>query len=186
MFDWLKTRSARTVPPAPVRPAAPIAPTPAPAADLPLQPAPRETRGISYNPDLIRQYHEDHRQLLGLFARAKQAAEAGHWPEVETTLTTFRTALTDHLLSESIRLYTYLKQQIAGDPDSMDMMKSFSSEMNSIGRVVMSFLDGQKDLGRSPAKQGAFLPVWTEIGRTLGDRIAREEKTLYPMYQDSH
>lgn len=185
MFDWLKGKSTRAAPPpAPVRPTVPM--PPAPAVDLPLEPAPRETKGISYNPDLIRQYHEDHRQLLGLFARAKQAAEAGHWSEVEATLNTFRTALTDHLLSESIRLYTYLKQQIAGDQDSMDMMKSFSSEMNSIGRVVMSFLDGQKDLGRSPAKQGAFLPVWTEIGRTLGDRIAREEKTLYPMYQDSH
>ena len=52
--------------------------------------------------------------------------------------------------------------------------------------VVLGFLDGQHDLARSPAKQGAFLPVWMDIGRTLGDRIAREEKTLYPMYQDSH
>ncbi len=185
MFDWLKGKSARVAPPAvPVRPAAPIHQPP--LVDLPLEPAPRETKGISYNPDLIRQYHEDHRQLLGLFGRAKQAAEAGQWVEVEAALGTFRTALTDHLLSESIRLYTYLKQQVAGDQDSMDLMKSFSSEMNAIGRLVMSFLDGQKDLSRSPAKQGAFLPVWTDIGRTLGDRIAREEKTLYPMYQDSH
>lgn len=186
MFDWLKGKSSRPAPPPPAAARPPVAPAPAAAVDLPLEPAPRETKGISYNPDLIRQYHEDHRQLLGLFGRAKQAAEAGQWSEVEATLNAFRTALTDHLLSESIRLYTYLKQQIAGDQESMDMMKSFSSEMNGIGRVVMSFLDGQKDLSRSPAKQGAFLPVWSEIGRTLGDRIAREEKTLYPMYQDSH
>lgn len=185
MFDWLKGKTAHGVPPT-AAVGTPASKGQAPRADLPLEPAPREAKGISYNPHLIRQYHEDHRQLLGLFGHAKQAAEAGQWPEVEAALSTFRSALTDHLLSESVRLYTYLKQQVAGDPDSMDMMKSFSSEMNGIGREVMSFLDGQKDLSRSPAKQGAFLPVWAEIGRTLGDRIAREEKTLYPMYQDSH
>jgi len=185
MFNWLKGKSAHTAPPASAAsPPAPVAHKP--PADLPLEPAPRETKGISYNPQLISQYHADHQELLGLFGRAQQAAEAAQWPEVEAALATFRTALTDHLLSESIRLYTYLKQQVAGDQDSMDLMKGFSSEMNRIGREVMSFLDGQKDLSRSPAKQGAFLPVWADIGRTLGDRIAREEKTLYPMYQDSH
>ena len=55
--------------------------------------------------------------------------------------------------------------------------------MNAIGRVVMSFLDGQADLSRSPAKQGAFLPEWTDIGRMLGDRIAREERTPDPLVQ---
>lgn len=64
-------------------------------------------------------------------------------------------------------------------------MKSFASEMSGIGRAVIGFLDDQKDLVRSSARQAAFLQAWTDIGRTLGDRITREEKTLYPMYCDS-
>ena len=183
MFSWFN----KTAPVArPLTPAKAPAISRAPQVDLPIGPASHQDKGISFNPHLISQYHADHRELLGLFGRAKLAAEAEQWSEVEAALAAFRTGLTDHLLSESIRLYVYLKQRAAADEDSMEMMRSFSSEMNGIGKVVMGFLDGQRDLARSPAKQGAFLPVWMDIGRTLGDRIAREEKTLYPMYQDSH
>lgn len=179
MFDWLKKK---------------MAPAPSPAAANPqrlahaepsLAAAPLAAKGIGFNPHLIAQYHDDHRQLLTLFGRTKQAAEAGQWQEVEPLLAEFRAALTDHLLSESIRLYVYLKQRVAGDLDSMNLMRGFSSEMNAIGKLVVNFLDGQHDLGRSSAKQGAFLPMWSDIGRTLGERIAREEKTLYPMYSDN-
>lgn len=184
MFDWLmgkRTRPAATG--AASTPARPQRRAP-PRDEGILQPAPRETGGISYNPDLIRQYHEDHRQLLELFGQAASAAESGQWAGVEAALNRFRSALNDHLLSESIRLYTYLKQQVADDPDAMALMKGFASEMNSIGRAVIAFLDEQKDLAHSAARQGAFVQAWADIGRTLGDRIAREEKTLYPMYRD--
>lgn len=184
MFDWLKGKTTRAATGAVA--AAPLLPQrPVPPPAHVLQPAPRETKGISYNPDLIRQYHEDHRQLLDLYAQATSAAEAGQWAGVDAALNRFRSALTDHLLSESIRLYTYLKQQVAGDADSMALMKGFASEMSAIGRVVTGFLDEQMDLVASPARQSAFLPAWADIGRTLSDRITREEKTLYPMYRDS-
>lgn len=184
MFDWLKGKTNRAANPGAATAAA-LAPRPLPPPERVLEPAPRETRGISYNPDLIRQYHDDHRHLLDLYTQATTAAEAGQWAGVDAALGRFRSALTDHLLSESIRLYTYLKQQVADDPDSMALMKGFASEMSAIGRAVTGFLDDQKDLARSPARQEAFLPAWADIGRTLVDRITREEKTLYPMYRDS-
>lgn len=184
MFDWLKGKMTRAVAAgAATTPTRPQRPMPPP--ERVLEPAPRETRGISYDPNLIRQYHDDHRQLLELFGQATAAARAGQWTGVDAALNRFRTALNDHLLSESIRLYTYLKQQVPDDPDAIALMKSFASEMSGIGRAVIGFLDDQKDLVRSSARQAAFLQAWTDIGRTLGDRITREEKTLYPMYCDS-
>ncbi len=154
--------------------------------DLPVEPGPLQGKGISFNPDLIKQYHADHRELFALFDRVTQAAEPGQWLDIDTAMGYFRTALADHLLSESVRLYVYLKQQLAGDEDSIEMVRRFSSEMKFIGRTWMGCMDGQLDLSRSPNKQAAFLPVWMDIGRVLGDRIAREEKTLYPMYLDSN
>ncbi|GMV45073.1 MAG: hypothetical protein AMXMBFR66_04710 [Pseudomonadota bacterium] len=183
MFDWLKGKRTRGASAGiTVTPALPQPPVPPPGRLA--EPAARQARGIGYNPDLIGQYHEDHRRLLALFGQATAAAQAGQWAGVDAALQRFRSALTDHLLSESIRLYTYLKQQVAGDPEAMALMKSFASEMGAIGRVVIGFLDEQKDLEHAPQRQAAFLQAWADIGRTLGDRIVREEKTLYPMYRD--
>jgi len=184
MFDWLKgkrTRGASAgITPTPALPQRPV-----PPPERPAEPAAREARGIGYDPDLIGQYHEDHRRLLGLFGQVTAAAQAGQWAGVDAALQRFRSALTDHLLSESIRLYTYLKQQVAGDADSMALLAEITSPPDPPGRVVTGFLDEQMDLVASPARQSAFLPAWADIGRTLSDRITREEKTLYPMYRDS-
>jgi predicted protein tyrosine phosphatase len=141
--------------------------------------------GIRFNPKLIKQFRAEHRQLLTLFKKAKRAAESAHWTEVEALLATFHTVLTEHLISESVRLYVYLKQRVADNPDELQLMRSFASEMSDIGKLVVDFLDSQRGLSRSPAKQSAFLTMWMDIGHTLSDRIAREENTLYPMYQNN-
>lgn len=183
MFNWFKKIASPAPPTAPVKASA-IGP--APRVDPAPPTAPRQNKGIGFDPNLIDQYQADHRHLLALFGRAKEAAETAQWSKVAAALGVFSAALTDHLLSERVRLYAYLKESVADDPDSVELMKHFSSEMHGIGKVVMSFLDDQRDLGHSPAKQGAFLAAWMDIGRTLGDRIAREEKTLYPMYRASN
>lgn len=169
--------------------AAPVTHTrPAPLA---AAPKPAATKGVQFDPLLIQHLKDDHRVLLGQYgdikaAAAKAIATQGDWKAVETGLIQLRRGLTDHLMTETIKLYVYLQLSLAGDREKSKVMRSFSSEMAGIGKVALDFIDKNRDIGLHPDKQEAFLDTWNEIGKVLGDRIAREEKTLYPMYDASH
>lgn len=141
------------------------------------------SKGIAFDPDLIQRLKSDHRALLSTYGAIKSAAQDGRWPEVETLLRQFRSALTDHLMLESIKLYVYLQRALASDRDSLGLMRRFSTEMVGIGKVVMDFVDDNQAVSADPARQERFAGVWHEIGKTLGDRVAREEETLYSMYE---
>lgn len=141
------------------------------------------SKGIAFDPDLIHRLKADHRALLSTYAAIHSAAQDGRWTEVEALLRRFRAALTDHLMLESIKLYVYLQLTLASDRDNLSLMRRFSTEMVGIGKVVMDFVDDNQTVSADPARQEGFVDEWREIGKTLGDRVAREEETLYPMYE---
>lgn len=139
--------------------------------------------GIAFDPELIERLKGDHRVLLSTYGAISTAAQAERWTEVESLLAQFRSGLTDHLMLESIKLYVYLQRTLASDPDNLRLMRRFSSEMVGIGKVVMDFVDDNQAISTDPGQQAQFLKSWRDIGKTLGDRVGREEKTLYPMYE---
>lgn len=165
----------------PVR-AAPIRPAPVTPLTRPVR-----TKGVQFDPLLIQHLKDDHRVLLGQYgdiktAAAKAIATQGDWKAVEAGLVKLRRGLTDHLMTETIKLYVYLQLSLARDREKSKVMRSFSSEMAGIGKVALDFIDKNRDVSLHPDKQEKFLDTWNEIGKVLGDRIGREEKTLYPMY----
>lgn len=140
--------------------------------------------GVRHDPMLIHRLKDDHRSLLKQYATIKTAATEGRWAEVHADLLRFRAELTDHLLTESVKLYVYLRLKLASDPAQLRLMRNFSSEMVGIGKVVVDFIEANEDVAINLDKQLQFMKGWTEIGKVLGDRVGREEKTLYPMYDD--
>lgn len=147
----------------------------------PLEEAPA---GVRHDPMLIHRLKDDHRSLLKQYATIKTAATEGRWAEVHGDLLRFRAELTDHLLTESVKLYVYLRLKLAADPAQLRLMRNFSSEMVGIGKVVVDFIEANEDVAINLDKQLQFMKGWAEIGKVLGDRVGREEKTLYPMYDD--
>lgn len=139
--------------------------------------------GPNYNPDLIAGYLADHRHILDLFSKVKDAAEQKQWETVSTRLMEFQGAFNEHRANESVRLYMYL---LGEDADDVEQMKQFSKEMHDIGKTVALFLHDQHDIAQSLVKQSTFPASWMGIGHVLGKRVSSEEKTLYPMYQESH
>lgn len=138
--------------------------------------------GIRRDDALIQKLKEDHRVLLAMYGDINSSAQAGKWRLVESGLLDFSTTLTDHLLTESIKLYTYLKQEHRTDEDAFASIQSFSSEMARIGKTVKAVLDNYKDISVSPEKQNTFTEDWQGLGHALGKRIQREETSLYPLY----
>lgn len=146
------------------------------------------TKGVHFDPVLIQHLRDDHRVILGRYGAIRGAAirafaTDGSWAAVENELIQFRKGLTDHLMTESIKLYVYLLQTLGGDQENVRRVRAFSSEMAGIGKTVLDFIDKNRDVGLNADKQAQFLDAWGEIGQVLGDRISREERTLYPMYR---
>nr|WP_295781836.1 hemerythrin domain-containing protein [Rhodoferax sp.] len=137
---------------------------------------------MTYHPDLISKLKNEHRVVLDIYGQIVTHAAAKDWGTVSLLLNQFRSGLTDHLLDEAVRLYVYL-QKTQEDDDSITLIRSFRSEMDGIGRTVIKVLDRFEDVAKSGALQELFENEWRGIGVVLGDRIAREEKTLYPLYR---
>lgn len=155
---------------------APVAPAPMPAtARIP------NYNGISFYADLIPKLQNDHRVVLSIYGELMKRANDGDWVGVNNSLQMFRAGLQDHLLDEAIRLYVYLNRNIE-DTESKYLARQFRVEMDKIGRVVLASLDRYKNIDLSPALQETFIEEWRGIGGVLGDRIRREEQTLYPLY----
>lgn len=138
--------------------------------------------GIKRDENMVKKLTEDHRVLLGLYGQVMREADTAQWNSVQLKLVEFQSALTDHLLLETVKVYTYLKQRYKSDEDISASIHDFSSEMNVIRKHVFVTLAGFNDVSINEAKQKAFRGAWQGIGTALGSRIQREEKSLYPLY----
>jgi len=141
---------------------------------------------IHYIPDLVNNLHGDHKVLLEVFGKIKTAFEAGKYNKVEENLKSFRHLLTDHLLTENVRLYIYLSHEFTQDEVTSDLIKEFKREMNQISKVVMAFLTKYETIGVDKGLAESFAKDLNAIGAALVERIQREENTLYPLYMPSY
>jgi regulator of sigma D len=137
---------------------------------------------LRFDPSLIDRLQSDHRELLNLFGAISKAGKEGNLKAAEEYLEQFRKAITDHLLKENVSLYVYLERLTREDPDSLEIMRGFRREMDGIGRAVVAFLGKYKSIGSQPELAPYFATDLADVGKVLGDRIRREESTLYPMY----
>lgn len=141
---------------------------------------------IHYIHDLVENLHGDQKVLLDVFGKIKTAFEAGKYHKVEEHLKTFRHLLTDHLLTENVRLYIYLSHEFAQDEVTSDLVKEFKREMNQIAKVVMAFLTKYETIGVDKGLAESFNKDLNAIGQALVERMQREEHTLYPLYMPSY
>lgn len=170
------------------RPASADAPHSSPAPDdTRAQPSPAQTgtapgTGIRYSPSLIDELKRDHKQLLATYTAIKAAFDQGDYVRVSAKLAEFRIGLQGHLLTENVRFYIYLDRVHGQDEMNSDLIRGFRKEMDGIGRAALNFLKKYEMIGVDKELAGAFAKDFAEIGTVLGERIQREESTLYPLY----
>lgn len=185
MFSWFKKIFTDESEGPSAGKAGPAKPQPHTAKFVASVDAPSSTattgRGLVFHADLIPKLLSEHRVVLDIYGRVLKSVEAKDWAGVASLLVQFRKGLQDHLLDEAVRLYVYLQKSV-DDDESKDLIRGFRSEMEGIGRVVIKTLDRFEDIAKSDYLQELFESEWKNLGAVLGDRIAREEKTLYPMY----
>ncbi len=141
---------------------------------------------IRYSPELIGKLKDDHKALFVIFGQIKKASDSGNYSVVVKKLKEFKTAITDHLLTENVNLYIYLGRSLSNDEMNDQLVRGFRSEMNQIAKVVIAFLTKYETIGVNKALAASFDKELGEIGAALVERIEREESTLYPLYSQSY
>ncbi len=137
---------------------------------------------IAYHPELIEHFESEHKQLLQLFQNMVDAIEQD---DVETTskhLKKFSLLLRGHLLEENIKLYVYLQHTLINDVESTELVNSFKSEMQAIGRSVNKFITSYSKENWSAEDIENFKREIKPIGNILVERINNEEEMLYKLY----
>lgn len=140
---------------------------------------------ISYRQDLIPRLKGDHEQLRTLHEAIGLAFEGGNVELAVLKLNQFRTLIQSHLLCENVSLYVYLRHALINDVRSRSLVQGFQREMDGIGKVALEFVAKYSDLGR-PGQNGlmeTFAEDLARVGEVLGERVVREESTLYPLYR---
>lgn len=186
---WRKARTRVSATPTmpPRATAVPHAARPAPAPRPVVRPMLKRNINIAFHPSLIEELEADHAALLVVYGELGSAVERAQWDQVGPMLIKLRSMLTDHLLKEGVKLYCYLQGVFADDDDVSSLFRHFKTEMGGIGKVAFAFVDRYAAAGalKTPTAQAAFAEEYATIGKVLVDRIEREEKQLYPLYNSS-
>lgn len=137
---------------------------------------------LHYNAGLIPRFLGHHGILVDLIGKVRSSAIAGDYEHNAKYIRKFKLMLNEHLLEENLRLYTYLGHCLKDDTEGNELMQEMRKEMGSIGRAVSQFIRHYEEFGVDARNVNKFIEELDGITAALGDRIAREERSLYTLY----
>ncbi len=140
-----------------------------------------QPRGISYDPALIDRLKHDHEDLVALYVKLGALLEAGKYGDIRSELINFKTRFEAHILTENVRFYVYLEQNLH-DVHNTELMRDFRREMNTIARGVVEFVKKYQFSAFDGDLRSQFMQDYQAVGGLLTQRIEREENNLYPLY----
>lgn len=131
----------------------------------------------------INQYYDQHSRLLELAVKLKDDLEIGdsiRMAEVAFgTLCELSANLVIHLAMEDSVLYPHLLD--SGDTQVRETAKSFQEEMGGIVQVFLNYTGQWSDINAIRLEPEEFRKQTTTIYQALGDRVSKENQTLYPL-----
>ncbi|WP_299945768.1 hemerythrin domain-containing protein [uncultured Microbulbifer sp.] len=144
----------------------------------------------NYDPDLIHKLKADHKELLHVYGQIKNLLD-GHGSKsprernrkISALIPRLKTIFVDHIMLENGRLYGQIKLAYSQDDDVIESVHAFKSQMSAIQKKVYSLLSSWTFdfITLSPHK---FREQFRALGKSLGERINREEASLYPFYEE--
>ena len=138
---------------------------------------------IRFSSQLIPGLRRDHQDLLALYEEIEHMAVANRCASITAALMGFKSRLDLHVVNENLHFYCYLEERLGRQTELLATVKRLRSEMNGVSRSVSRFLRKYDEAGVTPSTVKTFLEDLRAVGALLKQRIEREEKDLYPLYQ---
>lgn len=171
--------------PAPIK--KPHVSTPATASPAPASGDKGRTgQNISYDSTLIPKLKADHQELVRLYGEIAAACNRSDYAALPAMILALKLGLQHHLIVENVRLYAYLKQELAEDSEQASFANSVKKEMDGIARAVVRFADAYNSTEAIANNAEAFKNELDGMGGVLSKRITLEETGLYTLYSIHH
>jgi len=124
-----------------------------------------------------------HAELLQLVKDVNEAVVRDSERDVSAALISLTSALLAHLAFEDDRLYPALTRVTSESPHDVPskVARTYERNMETISVALRAFLE--KYSGDQSIDLPSFRRDWQLVSELLADRIASEEKTLYPLYE---
>ncbi|MGE5624485.1 MAG: hemerythrin domain-containing protein [Bacillota bacterium] len=151
---------------------------PAPVVQVP-PPPPRE---VAYDPALVAALIREHRDMLLLLDKAKNAVMSHHYGEVKDFLDRLRTALAQHIKRETEELHAYLTTHVRS-AGRLETLKDMHAGMLRTERALEGFL---KHYGGYPVTERNAATFYKEIDGVHAEFTRwtqQEEAAVYSLYR---
>lgn len=148
----------------------------------PLEYSPAPGTAIRYSPTLVDELKADHREFFELHRLVVNAVRGGRLETVPALLQRFDALLTAHLLTEQVRLYSYMDGYFSAEGQTRAMLRDYRLEMDRIGNSVRQLIKKYRNLAGDRQLQATIDQDMEELRQVLDERMSREELTLYPLY----
>jgi len=141
---------------------------------------------IEFDSGLIHHLENDHKELLDLYNQVLGSAKNNEFNILQLSLVEFATSFTTHIEIEDEQLYGYLIDLASGKSAlEQKVVSDFADEMKKISVSIFEMLSQSPYIPVTKYTVSKFITEFEKIGEMLTDRIEREEKVLYPIYENS-
>ncbi len=128
---------------------------------------------------------EDHKELLSIYGNIMGSAKKKEFTMLPMMLSNFSKKCLTHV-NEEEELYNFMKI-LAGSRSDIErnVAREFSVEMKNLSVSIFTTLNQSSFIPVTDNSVDGFIKEFEELGNVLQERIGREEKILYPMYENS-
>ncbi len=159
------------------------------SAELSPEPAPiennKKAKIPAYKYGLVDSFMKDHKEIYSIYEIIMSNAKDKDYATLPLMLSNFSKKLLTHF-NEEEELFVYMKALAASRSDiEKRIATEFSSEMKNLSISVIDIINNSNFIPVSDNTVEGFIAEFEELANILNDRISREEKVLYPMYENS-
>jgi hypothetical protein len=139
----------------------------------------------AYKYGLTESLTEDHKELLSIYGNIMESAKNNEFTMLPMMLSNFSKKCLTHV-NEEEELYNFMKI-LAGSRSEIErkVAREFSAEMKNLSVSIFTTLNQSSFIPVTDNSVDGFIKEFEELGSVLQERIGREEKILYPMYENS-
>lgn len=128
----------------------------------------------------------NHKEIIFLYKQVLETARNRDYLALKLMLGEFTAFHTNHTQMEDEMLNRYQKT-LASKKSSIErrIVANFSSEMKNISNSICSTVHQSSNIPFNDKNIDAFIKGFSQMGFILRDLIDREERVLYPIYENS-
>lgn len=138
---------------------------------------------ITYKPELIGKYQQDHSNLQELFNEVLAALQLQDSGQFVRKLRDLQIGLRRHLLDEELNLYIYLRHCYTQDKLRQELINQFKRRSKKVGVETFAYIGKVTEEGYNITTSELFLSELLAVGNMLDNLLEAEETHLYPIYK---